>query len=105
MKRNPTAATLLIAMLGLTEAHAPAQSMDDINLQVHGYATQGFLYTNHNNWDTTKSSDGSAAWTEAVVNISAQPERRLSIGMQGRYFLLGTYGNAIGLDWAQADLK
>jgi hypothetical protein len=84
---------------------ASAQSMDDLNLQVHGYATQGFLYTNYNNWDTTGSSDGSAAWTEAVVNISAQPESRLRIGIQARYFLLGNYGNAITMDWAQGDFK
>jgi len=84
---------------------APAQTMDDVNLQFHGYATQGFLYSTNNNWNTTNSTDGSAAWTEAVVNLSAQPIPKLRIGVQARYSLLGTYGNAITLDWAQADYK
>ena len=79
--------------------------MDDLNLQIHGYATQGFIYSTNNNWDTTDSTDGSAAWTEAVVNVSAQPEPKLRIGVQARYFLLGNYENDIDLDWAQADYK
>jgi hypothetical protein len=82
-----------------------AQSTEELNLQVHGYATQGFLYSTNNNWNMLDSSDGSAAWTEAVVNISAQPAPRLSIGVQVRYFLLGSLSNAIALDWAQADYK
>jgi hypothetical protein len=79
--------------------------MDDLNLQVHGYATQAFVYSTNDNWNTTDSTDGSAAWTEAVVNVSAQPEPKLRIGVQARYSLLGIYGNAITLDWAQADYK
>jgi hypothetical protein len=82
-----------------------AQSLDDLNIQFHGYATQGFLYTTQNNIFTTESSNGSPAWTEAVLNLTAQPESKLHIGFQGRYFLLGNYGNAITLDWASADYK
>jgi hypothetical protein len=82
-----------------------AQSLEDLNIQVHGYATQGFLYTNNNNIFTTNSSDGSPAWTDAVINIGAQPTPKLRIAFQARYFLLGNYGNAITLDWAAADYK
>jgi len=93
----------LALALGCTTAKA--QSLDDLNIQIHGYATQGFLYTTQNNILTTSSSNGSPAWTEAVVNITAQPNPKLRIGVQGRYFLLGNYGNAITLDWAAADYK
>jgi len=102
---------LLIAVIAFASmrpcggALASAQSIDDLNLQVHGYATQGFVYSSNNNWDTTSSTDGSAAWTEAVVNLTAQPQFRLRVGVQARYFLLGSYGNSITLDWAQADYK
>lgn len=96
---------LAIALLACTTSQVRAQSLDDLNIQVHGYATQAFLYSNHNNWNTTASSDGSAAWTEAVVNLSAKPEPRLRIGIQARYSLLGNLGNQITLDWAQADFK
>ncbi len=99
--RFKSAALLLLAAF----ISGKAQTADDLNLQIHGYATQGFLYTTNNNWNLTQSSDGSAAWTEAVVNLSAQPDSKLRIGVQARYFLLGNYGNSITLDWAQADYK
>src|ERR1700679_2661368 len=86
-------------------AQGLAQSLEDLNIQIHGYATQGFLYTTNNNILTTNSSNGSPAWTEAVLNVGAQPIPKLRIGVQGRYFLLGDYGNAITLDWAAADYK
>jgi hypothetical protein len=90
-------------ILALGAASASAQSLDDLNIQIHGYATQGFLYTTNNNILTTTSANGSPAWTEAVVNISAQPDPKLRVSVQGRYFLLGNYGNAITLDYASAD--
>jgi hypothetical protein len=99
---------LLIAFYGCflgVSAPGYAQSLDDLNIQIHGYATQGFLYTTRNNIFTTNSSDGSPAWTDAVVNIGAQPTPKLRIAFQARYFLLGNYGNAITLDWAAADYK
>jgi hypothetical protein len=104
LKRSWLTAAIL-ALLFLGRGFASAQSLDDLKIQVHGYATQGFLYSTNNNWNTTSSSDGSAAWTEAVVNLTAQPIPKLRIGVQARYFLLGTNGNAITLDWAQADYK
>lgn len=82
-----------------------AQSLEDLNIQIHGYATQGFLYTTNNNIFTTSSSNGSPAWTEAVVNVSSQPTPKLRVAVQGRYFLLGNFGNSITLDWANADYK
>jgi hypothetical protein len=84
---------------------ASAQSLEDLNIQIHGYATQGFFYTTNNNIFTTSSSDGSPAWTEAVVNLTAQPQSKLRVGVQARYFLLGNFGNSITLDWANADYK
>jgi hypothetical protein len=93
------------AILLFGTAGSPGQTMDDLNLQVHGYATQGFIFSTNNNWDTTSSTDGSAAWTEAVVNLSAQRQSRLRIGIQARYFLLGVDGNRIALEWAEGDFK
>ena len=100
--------TRLLIAVGILASAAPwasAQSIDDLNLQIHGYATQGFLYTTKNNIFTTGSSDGSAAWTDAVVNISAQPKSTLRVAVQARYYLLGNYGNKIVLDWAAIDYK
>jgi hypothetical protein len=105
VKRFLIAIVALASMQPWDVPFASAQSMDDLNLQVHGYATQGFIYTTQNSWDTTDSHDGSAAWTEAVVNLSVHPLPKLRIGMQTRYYVLGDFGNQIILDWAQADYK
>ena len=105
MKNRLIAITVLSILPIFGAARSSAQSMDDLNLQVHGYATQGYVYSTNNNWDTTNSTDGSAAWSEAVVNLSVQPQPKLRIGIQARYYLLGTYGDKIVLDWAQADFK
>jgi hypothetical protein len=105
MKNLLNALIALVAIGVLGAARSPAQSMDDLNLQVHGYATQGFVLSTNNNWDTTNSTDGSAAWTEAVLNFTAQPQPKLRIGVQARFFLLGTLGNQVTLDWAEGDYK
>ena len=39
------------------------------NVQVHGFASQGFVYTDQNNWLTMKTSQGSAAFTDFGANI------------------------------------
>jgi hypothetical protein len=98
---------LLIGALALALGSVPvaAQSIEDLNIQIHGYAAQGFLYTTHNNIFYANSSDGSPAWTEAVLNVSAVPTPKLRVAVQGRYYLLGNSGNAIILDWAAADYK
>jgi hypothetical protein len=92
-------------MFLLGAANVSAQSLDDLNIQIHGYATQGFLYTTNNNIFTANSSNGSPEWTEAVLNVTAQPSPKLRVGVQSRYFLLGNLGNSITLDWAAADYK
>ena len=96
---------LLTAALLLGGVSARAQSLDDLNIQIHGYATQGFLYTTQNNIFTTQSSNGSPEWSEAVVNVTAQPMPKLRVGVQARYFILGNFGDKITLDWAAADYK
>jgi len=73
--------TLTVAALGMC-APVMAQSLDDLNIQIHGYATQGFLYTSENNIFTTHSSDGSPAWSEAVVNVTSQPIPKLRVAVQ-----------------------
>lgn len=92
-----------VALVGVLPA--VSQSLDDLNIQLHGYATQGFLYTTHNNAFYAESSNGSPAWIEAVLNVSAVPTPKLRVAVQARYALLGTSGNALTLDWAAADYK
>lgn len=101
MKRMLT--ILAVSLAGALPA--VSQSLEDLNIQIHGFATQGFLYSTNNDILTTDSSGGSAGWTEAVMNVSAQPAPKLRIGVQAHYLLLGSFSNAITIDWAQADYK
>jgi hypothetical protein len=91
--------------IAVTAISLGAQSMDDMNVQVHGYAAQGFLFSTHNDMFYADTSDGSPAWTEAVVNVTAQPDPKLRVGVQARYQLLGSSGNAVTMDWAAADYR
>jgi hypothetical protein len=103
MRRLLTGAFVLL--LG-TATPGLAQSVDDLNIQIHGFATQGFLYTTNNNILTTNSSDGSPDWFESVINISAQPMPKLRIAVQGRFESFGNAEtNKISLDYANADYK
>jgi hypothetical protein len=101
-----TAFRVCVTLLALTAVlTADAQSLDDLNLQFHGFATQSFVKSQNDNWNTMGTVGGSAAWTEAVLNVSSEPTPKLRIAFQGRYSLLGTIGNSISLDWADADYK
>jgi hypothetical protein len=102
MKRILVGAVTLIIV---SVTWGSAQSLEDLNIQFHGYATQGLLYTTNNNILTTNSSSGSASWTEAVINISAQPMSKLRISVQARYELLGNLADGISMDYASADYK
>ena len=94
---------VFVAALGVTTAMG--QSLEDLNIQIHGYVTQGFVYTTQNNWNSMATSNGSPGWTEGVFNVTAQPAPKLRVGAQMRYFLMGNFGNAITLDWASGDYK
>jgi hypothetical protein len=96
---------LILFFVCCTGIPVSAQSLEDLNVQIHGFATQGFLYTTNNNIFTTTSSNGSPNWTEAVINLSVQPIPKLRISVQPRYELLGNYSNGFSLDYAQADYK
>ncbi len=75
-------------------------------VQVHGFASQGFVYTNHNNWLTMKTSEGSFAFTDFGGNISMQVTDKLRIGAQLYDRNLGELGNwHPSLDWAIADYR
>ena len=95
--------TLLFAFAaGVTHG----QSVDDLNLQIHGFATQAFLYSNVNNYLGMNTSSGSIAWTEAALNLNSQPGENIRIGVQFHYTRLGIFGGeGITVDWALGDYR
>jgi hypothetical protein len=78
----------------------------DRTVQVHGFVSQGFVYTNDNNWLTMNTSQGSGAMTDFAVNLSTHVTDRLQIGAQGYDRNLGQLGQYHpSLDWAFADYR
>jgi hypothetical protein len=101
-------------MLGLAGAFgmaAGAQQIPDLkvgdySVQFHAFGSQGFDYSNENNYLTMKTSDGSGAMTDFAVNASMQFSDKLRIGAQMYDYNLGQLGNwHPTLDWAFVDYK
>jgi hypothetical protein len=51
-------------------------------VEVHGFASQGFVYTNTNNWLTMNTVQGSAAFTDFGFNLSTSVTDKLRVGAQ-----------------------
>lgn len=73
-------------------------------VQVHGFASQGFVQTDENNWLTMNTSQGSAAMTDMGLNMTSQLTDKFRIGAQVYDRNLGRLGQYHpSLDWAVAD--
>jgi hypothetical protein len=86
--------------------HAQEFKLFDRQVQIHGFGSQGFVYTNDNNWLTMKTSEGSGAFTDFGANVSMQVTDRLRIGAQVYDRNIGNLGEwHPSLDWAFADYR
>jgi hypothetical protein len=82
------------------------KNLEKLHIQVHGFATQSIVYSNHDNYLGMNTSDGSADWSEAAVNVNDQLTPRLRAGVQLHYTRLGEFGgDKPVLDWALGDFK
>jgi len=78
----------------------------DRTVQVHAFASQGFIYTSANQWLTMNSSAGSFAFTDFGVNASTQVSDRFRVGAQFYDHNIGNLGDwHPALDWAFADYR
>jgi len=87
----------------------PAQEFKlfDRTVQVHGFASQGFIHTDDNNWLTMYTSNiGSGEFTDLGANASTQITDSFRIGAQIYDRNLGHLGKwHPSLDWAYAQYK
>ncbi len=76
-------------------------------VQIHGFASQGFVRTDDNNWLTMQTSDvGSGVFSDFGVNASSQITDKFRIGAQLYDRNLGGLGKWYpDLDWAFAQYK
>ncbi|MFI5101879.1 MAG: hypothetical protein ACHP9V_00765 [Terriglobales bacterium] len=98
-------AILCSAPLGLL---AQDFKLFDRDFQVHGFASQGFVYTNENNWLTMPTSvgSGSAQMTDFGANVSVPVTDKFRAGAQIYDRNLGQLGKwHPSLDWAYASYK
>jgi hypothetical protein len=99
---------VLFACFCLGELTLQAQKFSLLGreLEIHGFASQGFVYTNTNNWLTMNSSQGSAAFTDFGFNASSNITDKLRVGAQLYDRNLGQLGQYhSSLDWAVADYR
>jgi hypothetical protein len=66
--------------IGQVALQAQDFKLFDREVQIHGFASQGFVYTNDNNWLTMNTSQGSGAFTDFGINVSTNVTDRLRVG-------------------------
>jgi hypothetical protein len=98
------------SLLWLLAASLPVSGQDftilNRTVQIHGFVSQGFVYTNKNNWLTMHTAKGSGAFTDFGLNASTFVTDKLHVGAQLYDRNLGDLGEwHPSLDWAVADYK
>ncbi len=75
-------------------------------VQVHGFVSQGFAYSDNNNYLTMKTSKGSFDFFDAGITVSTQLTDKFHIGAQVYMRDVGNLGQwHPQLDWATADYR
>jgi hypothetical protein len=102
--------SLFFALASLSVSIFPLEAQDfklfGREVEVHGFASQGFVYTNTNNWLTMNSNQGSGGFTDFGVNVSTNVTDRLRVGAQLYDRNLGQLGQYHpSLDWAVVDYR
>ncbi len=84
----------------------PVFAQDLSNIQIHGFATQGVLYSNNNNFFTANSLNGNVAWTDGVISVADSVTDKLRIGIQLHMYQLGQLGGPeVNVDWVSGDYR
>lgn len=85
---------------------ARAEDFGNLNLAVHGFASQGYLQSSDNNFASLNTKEGTFAFTDEALNITAQPLPGLRVGAQLFARDFGPQGNhKVVMDWALGDYR
>jgi len=97
-------AAILVACTLCSTIPASAELLGDI--QLHGFASQGYLKSTTYNYLADSTMDGSSEIQEYAFNLSTQVNDDLRVGMQVFARDLGPLGNnELELDWAFGDYR
>lgn len=108
MKRTYQRMLMLLCLCSCAAAGFAQSTKDKLldKVQIHGFASQGFAWSNHNNYLTMDTSKGSFALTDFGLNFSSQLTSKLRVGAQVYDRNVGRLGNwKPELDWAFADYR
>src|SRR5262252_9612711 len=95
-----------VCLIAMQTARAQEIRVWNRIVQVHGFFTQGFVYTDQNNWLTMNTSAGSGAMTDMGLNVSSRFTEKLRVGAQVYDRNLGKLGRwHPSLDWAVVDCR
>ena len=72
----------MFVLLFVCSAGVPAVAQDLSNIQIHGFVTQGLLYSSHNNYLTANTTNGSVQWTDGAISVSDSVTDKLRVGIQ-----------------------
>jgi hypothetical protein len=96
----------LLVLLFVCSIAIPAFAQDLSNIQIHGFATQGLLYSNNNSYFTTRSVNGSVQWTDGAISFTDSLTDKLRVGIQLHIYELGQLGGPqIDVDWVSGDYR
>jgi hypothetical protein len=94
---------LLLFLIAFAE---PVSAIEQAGVEIHGFISQGFLWSNHNNALSAKTEDGSFEFNEMGINFIKELNDRLRVGTQFFSRDLGRTGNnEIVVDWAYGDYR
>ncbi|MGA3346088.1 MAG: hypothetical protein ABSC76_14595 [Terracidiphilus sp.] len=100
------AAGLVAALTVSIGLHAQDFKLGTRTVQVHGFASQGYAYSDENNFLTMDTSRGSPAFTEGALNLSMAVTDKFRFGGQGYSRKIGSLDDfRPSLDWAYGDYK
>jgi len=107
MYRRILGLTFLFVCTVQITLHAQDFKVFDRDVQVHGFASQGFVHTDDNNWLTMYTSNvGSGEFTDFGGNVSMQVNDQFRVGAQIYDRNLGGLGTwHPELDWAYAQYR
>jgi hypothetical protein len=96
----------ILVLVSLCVCACTLLAQDLSNIQIHGFASQGFLFSNHNNYFTADTNKGSLQWTDGAISLSDVVSDKLRVGIQIHMRQLGQLGGPTPeIDWATGDYK
>ncbi len=108
---------LMVSMVPEAEAGEDPSSSEEYRMyqsildtlsktQIHGFLSQGFLWSTGNNYLHANTTQGDFRFNELGINFSFEPAEKLRVGLQLFSRSLGYLGNNdVVLDWAYADYR